>query len=689
MESFKLSGLSLVDSMTALSTVPVARKPQETQVVFLDAPKQDEGIDSRDLLIKSIIYELGNTSEKVDRLAFEVDPNLHTYNSIYISKHGLIPDAVIKKIVIQDDLVAAIVHARETQMGSFGRPRYERHETGFVVEPMAGVIDKLDTEKKAAFNERIRKAIKKLSTCGSEEGVLDKDKMSFSQYMQMSARNAVSLGRIATEIIHEGEAKDQFHSFRPVDVGTIFHAAKEKTAIDKLREDAHRALEQIKKTKLDPARFAKGDYAWIQVIEGQPRQAFTDKELYVCNFYPVVDIEMLGYPVTPIDTIFTAISTHLNINTHNRLYFQTGRASRGMLIFKSDDVTPQTLERVKQNFNASINGVERSWRMPVFSCPTDGDIVYTSIDSSAQRDAEYIYLLDQNARTILSAFQMSPDELPGWSYLSKGTNSQALSEGNQEFRIEAGRDQGIRPLLHRFEDFINTHLFPLIDSELAACCRVRLVGLDADTPEKETVRLIQDAPVFETYDGILERVEKKLVGREMGGAYPLNPQFQAILDKFYTVGEQKAFFTGDESARNDPDLQYIPNQFWFNWQQMQQAASQTQPSPSGEGGPPQGGGGPPGGGGEEQVNPEGKAPNANQASDTEPSSAPQAESGEDLTRSIDQALFTLSKSEKDMPQSKRKLLAQQKMMIAKFRKEMEGDLEQALGEVLDIANKSL
>lgn len=32
-------------------------------------------------------------------------------------------------------------------------------------------------------------------------------------------------------------------------------------------------------------------------------------------------------------------------------------------------------------------------------------------------DAEFKYLTDMNAREILSAFMMSPDELPGWSYL--------------------------------------------------------------------------------------------------------------------------------------------------------------------------------------------------------------------------------------------------------------------------------
>lgn len=698
----KISGESLTGvlnqaihgSASEIAAQPL-KKQEQFSIILTDPiadPGKQSGTDYNELLFKSVLHELTSQTENVSRLSFEVDPNLLTYSYVYVPKYNLIPDSVLKKIIIQDDLVAAIIRARETQMSSFGRPRYDRHETGFVIEPLAGVIDKLDQAKKEALSARIRRAVKLFNSCGHEDDLPEKDRLSFCEYLQMSTRNAVGLGRIATEI-----SKDQvgnFHSFRPVDAGTIYRASHQKQAEDKIREEAARRLAELNNKRIEPAKFAAGEYAWIQVIEGMPVQAYTDKELYVCNFYRVVDVESLGYPVTPIDTMFSAISTHINITAHNRIYFQTGRASRGMLVFKSDDINPRTLEAIKQQFNAAINGVGNSWRMPVLGCPTDGEITYSSIDTSGSRDAEFTYLLDNNARVILSAFQMSPDELPGWSYLSKGTNSQALSEGNQEFRIEAGRDQGIRPLLHKFEDFINTHLFPLIDKELSGICRLRLVGLDADTEEKEAIRILQDLPVHGTYDWVLEKVEKPLVGKAMGGDYPLNPQYQAVLDKLFTVGQQKAFFTGDESARNDPTLAFYPNQFWFQWQQMlmqkqqmeqqaqqmemqaQQQAAQPQQiegqTPDGQD-PAQ----------VEQNNLEGQAPNANQAQDTSPASAPEPPT-EDLARAIDQAMYTLTKSEREVPKSKRNLLLQQKLLIEKALKELEKDSEEAIASILKI-----
>jgi hypothetical protein len=182
--------------------------------------------------------------------------------------------------------------------------------------------------------------------------------------------------------------------------------------------------------------------------------------------------------------------------------------------------------------------------MPVFGCGADDDITWQPIDNGG-RDMEFQYLADMNARVILSAFQMSPEELPGWSYLSRGTNSQALSEGNNEYKLEAARDVGIRPLLAQFEDFLNQSVLPLFDDTIAKECALKLVGFDAETAEKESVRLQQDMPVHMTYDEVLEKVEKKAMGKAMGGEFPLNPQYQAIIDKYITVGQIQEFFFGD------------------------------------------------------------------------------------------------------------------------------------------------
>jgi hypothetical protein len=161
--------------------------------------------------------------------------------------------------------------------------------------------------------------------------------MTFAQYLSMSTRDAITVGRIATEV-------DLRHRHRRAEASPQLPAHRRRhhlqgrapeDAAENLREQAKTLLEQIKNKKLIPEKFENDEYAWVQVINNKPLQAFTDKECLVHNFYPVTHVELAGYPLTPLDTIISAVTTHINITTHNKLYFQTGRATRGMLVIQS------------------------------------------------------------------------------------------------------------------------------------------------------------------------------------------------------------------------------------------------------------------------------------------------------------------------------------------------------------------
>lgn len=665
-------------------------------VTFSDPTGSDQKKNEQPTLLKSILNVLNGPKDSIERLAFESDPSLNNqYSSIYRAKTKLIPDVFLKRIAIQDDLVAAITNARANHIAAFGRPRNNRFELGFLIEPKTNVAEQLDEKQQEELQKRIKEAIEKFSTCGLTKGWGKNDKLTFSQFLAMSTRDAITVGRIATEVIwvtdvNSGQKK--FHSFRPIDAATIYRAAPQKEAAESVRKDALHILEQLKNKRLVPEKFKNDEYSWVQVVDGRPVQAFTSEECLVHNFYPVTDIQLDGYPVTPLDTVIAAVTTHLNITTHNKLYFQTGRATRGMLVIRSDDVDEAVVGRIRQQFNASINSVNNAWRMPVFGVSASDEIQWQPIDSGS-RDMEFQYLSDTNARVILSAYQMSPEELPGYAHLSRGTNSQSLSESNQEYLLTAHRDVGIRPLLKQFEDFINGSLFPLIDENLSKLCVLRLAGLDAETAEKESVRLQQDMPVHMTFDEVLKKVEKDPIGKELGGEFPLNQVWQSIIDKYLPVGQVMEHLLGVQGASKNPQLQYIRDPFWFQWQQLQmqmqqmqmqqqqmqmqaQQGQQGQPPSDAQQGPPQEGEQPPQG---QEAGPE-QSPEQPQEG---------SRPAEDLTRSIDQALSLLSKSEKQLPPSKRRLLAQQKKTVDHFLKGWEEDVAKATDEILRLAARTV
>lgn len=1089
-------------------------------------------------LRKSILNILNGPNQSIERLAFEENPRDSSTNArLWQPKLRAVPDEILKRIAIQDSLVSNIVRARQNHVSQFGRPRPDRFSTGFVIKPHTGIVDKLDEKGKDDLNARIERAVKLLATCGHTDGLTDDHQATFAEYLSLSARSAVVVGRIATEVVWvddpDSPGKKKFHHFVATDAGTIYRATNDVTGLRALRREAYHSLVQLTGKDLEPERKEPDDFAWVQVIEGKEETAFTSDEMKCYNFYAVPDVEMKGYPVTPIDTVLSAVTTHINITTHNRLYFQSGRASRGMLVIKSDDAGPQVVSQIKQQFNASINSVSNSWRMPVFGCGTDEEITWQPIDAGGGKDMEFQYLTDMNAREILTAFMMSPDELPGWSYLSRGTNNQALSEcvastarilvrgrglveigefvgseasrnaeiwsgkdwvqgrafksgqkplvatelscgtkletspdhrfmvvgadglpawkrqedlqlgdsvlvnrqpvlgddsavpafngrkltpevaevlgwltgdgtlspprpgqagsaltffyhhekdrevwgrhaailrgwgvevhqkeivvspeeqqalkerygfksiapirlqtvvyssdfyawleqlgfsghkdgktvpalfsvlpveyraaflrglfsadghatkqgavvltcqddrtrdqvrqlllglgirtlpckgivresfgektlskklfvkdraefwerigflqshkkvrqkkelwsndrpadglisavatacrnapgfkqlskpkrdlfmaaasggsityqklrefaaacgykneildnyhvervtnkedlgrdvemfdvemfddvhafvvdgvlthnSNNEYKLQAARDVGIRPLLSGFEDFVNGHLLPLIDPELAKMAQVKLVGLEADNPEKEAVRTQQDMGIWMTYDDVLERVEKKPLGAALGGTIPLNPAIQAVWDKYLTVGQILEKFFGVQGAAQDQSLAYRRDPFWFQWVQLQQQAQmaqqQAQAAQQGGGGPPPGDGGgggdgqPPqggddGGGDGKGAHAMGDAKTENQKTEQvqEASAAGQAN---DLARSIDAAFQFLTKGEAQLPAAKRRVLAQHEKTVDHFMKGFLDDMKDATAEILQVA----
>lgn len=713
----EIQSTSIASQMQELKKAAVSggRKKKSTIQIGMDsedlafAKSESDGAMT---LSKSIINMLNGPTASVERLAFEVDPSLNNqYSGLYKLKLRLLPDTLLKRISIQDDLVASIVQVRGNQVSAHGRPQHDRHATGYAIEPNPGVVEKMDPGKKEILDARIARAVALVATCGHDKGWSEEEKCTFATWLKMSARDAIVVGRIATEIIYakdaQGNNTNEFYSFRAIDAGTIYRATHQKDAIEQVRLQARRLLERINDKKLVPEKLLNDEYPWVQVIDGNPKQGFTAKECVVHNFYPVSDVDLNGYPVTPIDTMLSAVTTHINITTHNKMYFQTGRATRGMLVIKSDDVDEKTIGNIKQQFNASINNVSNSWRMPVFGIGANDEITWSPIDSGG-RDMEFQYLMDQNARVIFSAFQMSPEEVSGWSYLSRGTNNQALSESNNEYKLQAARDVGIRPLLLQFEDFLNAVIMPLIDPELATLCRLKLVGLDSDTPEKESVRLQQDAPLHMTMDQILERVEKKPIGRQFGGQFLLNPQFHEILDQHFTVGEIEEHFMDRKGASQDPSLQYRRDPFWFQYQQLMQQQQQMQQQAQAQQQQAQGGE-QSAAAGASQTKPEGvsdeASPDQSAPMDAETDKAKSdkaknalgqdpnkpeintADTGEDLTRSVDMAINVLTKSEDQLPPSKRRILAQHRMVIKQAMEGWESELREASKEILAIADK--
>ena len=536
---------------------------------YLDDPDGKAGKSLADLIGTGIgSAKIVNRTTK-PRMAFTEDPIAKdNYFGLFKNKKRLLPDWTIKRIRQEDHLVASILRARGNTMSMFARLRKDRFDIGIEGNIKIEYDEVLSPEQRIKIQERISRALNLLMNCGSNEGVSNEDRMLLSEYFYTSTINGLSFGRFATEVIYEEDDTGSkiFHRFRPVDAGTIYRAVQKGEYADSVRQASIKLLEELQSSKIDRDSVLAGRYTWIQVVDNIPRQAFAQEEMLICNLFPSTDIEHNGYPVTPLDTIMQAVTTHISIETYNRLYFANGRATKGILVIKSDEIDQATIEGIKQQFNASINSVGNSFRTPIFGVSAEDDIQWLPMNMQ-KKDGEFQFLYDSVARNILAAFNMSPDELPGYGHLSKGTNQQSLSEANNEYKLTAARDTGIRPLILKFQDFINEKLFPLIDPELSQICIITLSGLDADTRQNEALRLQSDMPLHMAMDDVMSYVDKKPMGAHLAGRVNFNERYQVIVDKYLDTNN----FLGhqlDPAFTVDPVLKYKRDAFWFQQVQL-------------------------------------------------------------------------------------------------------------------------
>jgi hypothetical protein len=528
-------------------------------------------------LQKALNDAIGKTTERAPALTFMESPNYNdAYAGVVKSKRNEIPDAVLKLVRVQDHLVAAILRTRGGQISQFGKKRADRFDKGLEIAIKPEFYKLLNTEQFEKVTERVKRLETILLNCGHTEGLENQQKMTLSQFLSTSIQNALTFGWMGTEVVYDrdkdpdSKGEFPFNRFRPIDSGTIYKTVRngEQAGIN-TRILAIKELERITgdKIKVDYEKLREEKYAWCQQVEGIAKQYFTHNELLMHDFFPSTDVEKNGYPIPPIETVISSITTHISIDTWKRLYFQNGRATRGALVIKSDDVDSPTLEKFRQEFTASINGVQNSFRTPLMGISPSEDIDWLSFANDKADDSfEFIY--DQIARNILATFQMSPDELPGYGHLSKGSNSQTLSESNNEFKLEAARDSGLVPLIQHFETFFNQRLIPIIDPILAKIVVLKFAGLDAESKEQESTRLQQEMPTSMNYDEVMHRVDKDPIGVGMGGEVPFNERIQLVWDKFMDVGQIKGRFFNSPASYVDPMLRFKRDPFSLQSMQL-------------------------------------------------------------------------------------------------------------------------
>ena len=476
---------------------------------------------------------------------------------------GFINNMILKLVSRRDPIVSVILHIRANQVAAFCRPQANRFDTGFRIQ----IKDKDQT----AVEAEIREIEHFIMNTGRLEERSEEDVMTFTEFGYLITSDMMTYGHASIEKVRDRSGG--LHSFLPISSETIYFANPKlidggalKNLIQSYRDTLTPGI-QNKKEYSDPIEAE--DIRYLQVINGKVVEAFTADELVMAKIYPQGELDLHGYALSPVERAVQLITSHLQIENHQRMFFQHGVASRGILVIQGD-VTPNQLRTLQAQWTQQVTGPQAAWRTPILA-GINGIQWQPLVGTS--RDMEYAAYQDHTLRSIFSVMGMDPEEA-GFGYLSRGQEQRSAGESNNEFKITASRDRGLRPLLNQIESILNEHVLPAWHKDYSRKYKICFVGLDAETREEETRRLQAEVQLHTTIDEA--RLQAQLPTIDLGGGLILNPALLETLKTNMYKGVFMEKFMNIKGASERPDLQYIPDPFWFQWQQFQMNLMQQQ-----------------------------------------------------------------------------------------------------------------
>lgn len=500
-----------------------------------------------------------------------MDPFLDVTSSqgLFRPKSGYITNSLLRMTARRAPAAAIIISIRANEVMSFCRPQANRFDSGYKIKPKNAQVQ--------ADPEEIKQLEDYIQSCGIQEGRSIEDKLTFDQFGHMITSDMLRFGHAAIEREYANDGS--LRLFYPLSSAEIYYSNKRigDSTIHETRNlwQASLKIETISEQTKNPV----DNIEYVQVLNNNVVEEFSHEELIFAKLNHETDVDLMGYCISPLERALSMITAQMQIENHQRAFFTHGVASRGILVIQGD-MTPNQLRTLQSQWTQQTTGPLNAWRTPVLAGIKGVQWVPLV---AGNRDMEYANYQDHVLRTIHACFIIDPEQT-GFGYLSRGTEQRSMGESSNEYKILASQSKGLRPILSRIESIINEEILPLYSQELSEKYEFAFVGLDAETREEENNRIQEEVQVHATVNDIRNQVEKEDL--PYGGDLILNPLLLSTLQSNMTKGKFMETFLGVEGASEDPGLQYVPDPFWFQWQQVQMQLLQQQAMAQAGGGDP-------------------------------------------------------------------------------------------------------
>ena len=495
-----------------------------------ETTKQIPAMVHDDLILKSK-YNPDEASRGLKSHTF--DPLAVQYSMGFKDRKYSLSYDVLKRIPQQLSIVAAIIQTRCNQVASFSVPFRSSKSLGFVVKHKDP--GKLTTKGE---REMIKSLENFIYNCGHDKPNphnLDVKRDDFETFLRKVVRDSLMYDQLTYEVVPDHRGMP--YEFMAVDASTIRLATQKSifgpnntwhnrpAAISNEfllsgKENPYRTMQLYSK---DPSKRP----SFVQVINGQIENVYTQDELAFGVRNPRTDIYIQGYGYGELEQLVTVITSHLYAEEYNRRFFMQGSAPKGMLVFKGDTMTPDQLEAFKRQWRSNLEGVENAWRTPIIQSEQGAE--WMDLGKTNQ-EMEYNAWIEYLIKITCGVFLIDPAELN--FDLHGGVSQTPLFESSQEWKLKASRDRGLKPLLRFIAKMINDNIINKIDDHFM----FDFVGLDELTEQEKHELRKEQVSSYKTLNEI--RRAEDLPDVEHGDMV-LNPTYIQAMQAAQQMEQQK------------------------------------------------------------------------------------------------------------------------------------------------------
>jgi len=436
--------------------------------------------------------------EEVDYKSMLVDPMDLSSSFGYKHKPFNVSYEVLRAMS-RTHIVKSIIETRKEQVSDFCTPRDNKNGIGFIVQKKKGYLYKPDAkpEKLSKGEEqRIEQIITFIMNCGSIQNQWHAD--DFDDFTRKVIGDSLTLDQATFEVPRNKGG--QPIEFLATDAATFRIA------------DSYE--DEQSKTEVLINGYAP---SYVQLYNGNVISEFYPWEMCFGTRNPSTNIYTNGYGRSELEDMIQTVTAILNADTYNANFFKVGSAPKGILKY-TGNINPNTVEDFRRQWTAQVSGVMNMHKIPMINADKL-DFISTGQNN---KDMEFSKFQEFLIKITCAIYKMDPAEV-GFPMQGTSEASGLGGDGGTKSKIQHSRSKGLKPLLRKYEKWINKYIVAPLDPGY----EFKFVGLDDD--DDEEAELDKDIKALSNFMTLNEIRAKRNLPAIENGDVVLNPTYlQAI-----------------------------------------------------------------------------------------------------------------------------------------------------------------